>query len=402
MTKNPSGALISTESPALHPKQVRRKNSFVHQVQAQLETISIGQRDDGVRPRDLLAAQGLPGTRRTVPALNWRRSTSGASNTKCRTSGAISCDSMRTALIRLSLRRPRPRSPDRAAPRAELGCPSSGERDLDLDVSVLARDILHQTRQIALQVRAQRQEIRYHHDRAWRRARPGARLRPPGPACQVRETRLRRRPWRPLPCARRHRARPDWRFRRASRERRRRIRSYLDQRRRFGGIVLLVRKVRVQVADECPAARPPVVVMQFEPLQEHQHAEHFGVADIGGAFLGQFLPQRVDGFLDLLMDGRPRPDWWAWFRSKDRSRACGRCGSANRAPHERRNPLRRRLRATPPAAWRREKSTAVRAPGETPRSRATSRLGMSSGFNSGGFRAAVPRPDAGSRAGNSR
>ncbi len=39
----------------LHGEQVGRENAFVDQVQAELETIAIGQGNDGIRPRDFLA-----------------------------------------------------------------------------------------------------------------------------------------------------------------------------------------------------------------------------------------------------------------------------------------------------------------------------------------------------------
>ena len=38
---------------------MRREHAFVHQIEAELEAIAIGQRNDGIRARDLLAVQGF-------------------------------------------------------------------------------------------------------------------------------------------------------------------------------------------------------------------------------------------------------------------------------------------------------------------------------------------------------
>src|SRR5665213_467282 len=90
------------------------------------------------------------------PGTNSSRSSSGASNTKCRTPGAISPHSISFACTRFpfgSLAGPPQQCVD------QRGMPVERRRHLYLQSRMHGADLLHQARQIALQMHAERKEV---------------------------------------------------------------------------------------------------------------------------------------------------------------------------------------------------------------------------------------------------
>ena len=69
------------------------------------------------------------------------------------------------------------------------------------------------------------------------------------------------------------------------------------------GRLRLHRKISAQKIEKCPAAPPSIVVLQLQPLQENQRAEHVGVSQrLHAAGFGQLLAKFVDRLLQRFLD----------------------------------------------------------------------------------------------------
>ena len=149
-----------------HGEKMRSEHASVHQIQAELEAIAVGQRDDGIRPRDLLAAHRFI-ERNELAWLEMELLYFGDFE---RRSGGLRAQCRET-------REPWPSCSVQCFTRAieqrlhQRGMAIERRGDSHFDIAVRVRGVARQTRQIALHVRPERQEIGDHDDALQRRAR---------------------------------------------------------------------------------------------------------------------------------------------------------------------------------------------------------------------------------------